>query len=482
MPDIRHYKVDAGNIGRRGTLSVANYYNTQEILEAILNSIDEGIHVIDPLGSTIFYNGVAAAHDGMKVEEVLGKPLLDAFPSLNHKSSTLLRVIQTEKPIYHHKQSYVNAHGRIIETFNTTLPIYVDGKLNGAIEVAKDYSSLKQLSERLVDLESTLKKPQTRKKKNDSVSNLYTFSDILTGNPAFQELIIQGKKAASSSSAVLVYGESGVGKELFIQSIHHESKRKEGPFIAQNCAALPENLLESLLFGTEKGSYTGAVERKGLFELANGGTLFLDELQSMPIDLQAKLLRVLEDGFIRRIGAQKSIQVDVRVMAAMNQEPESALHAHTLREDLYYRLNVLSYELPPLRERREDISLLASHFIDFFNKAMGRSVDKLEESAGEFMGNYHWPGNVRELKHVIEFMMNHAEGNVLKREDLPQYLKKKRSVRLGDIVPLREAVQATEEKLITRAMQQTNGNVYQAAKLLQIPRQTLQYKLKKGNR
>ncbi|MFJ7678256.1 sigma-54 interaction domain-containing protein [Peribacillus sp. NPDC097198] len=457
---------------------ISECFNTNQVLEAILASIDEGIHVIDLKGQTIFYNEVAANHDGMKVEEVLGKPLLEAFPSLNHKSSTLLRVIQSEKPIYHHRQSYVNAHGRIIETFNTTLPIYVDGFIMGAIEIAKDYSSLKQLSERLADLESSLKTTTSKEKKVATNGTLYTFADILTQDPPFEKLIAQGKKAARSSSSVLVYGESGVGKELFIQSIHHNSNRRKKPFIAQNCAALPENLLDSLLFGTSKGSYTGAVERQGLFELANGGTLFLDELQSMPIDLQAKLLRVLEDGAVRRIGAAKSIQVDVRIMTAMNVNPKTAVTEKKLREDLFYRLHVLSYELPPLRDRPEDILLLTEHFIINFNEKMNRSVKGIDEETKGILHAYHWPGNVRELKHTIEFMMIHAESEVLTAGDLPPFLKKS-TVPKEKVLPLREAMKEMETKLISEALLQTEGNVFQASKLLDIPRQTLQYKIKK---
>ncbi|TKH05591.1 PAS domain S-box protein [Peribacillus simplex] len=453
------------------------FFNTSEVLEAILETIDEGIHVIDPKGQTIFYNEVAANHDGMKRSEVLGKPLLEAFPSLNHKSSTLLRVIKYEKPIYNYSQSYVNAHGRIIETLNTTLPIYVDGFMIGAIEIAKDYSSLKQLSERLADLESSLKTIKSPERKTPGTGGLYSFTEILTIDAGFKGLISQGKKAARSSSSVLVYGESGVGKELFVQSIHQGSSRSKEPFIAQNCAALPENLLESLLFGTAKGSYTGAVERQGLFELANGGTLFLDELQSMPIDLQAKLLRVLEDGFIRRIGGTKSVQVDVRVMAAMNIDPKKAVSDNRLRPDLFYRLNVLSYELPPLRERIEDIELLTEHFISIFNSKLGLSIKGMDEQTKVFFREYHWPGNVRELKHTVEFMMNHTENDVLNLADLPQSLKKRTPSE--KILPLREAMIEMETKLITEALLQTNGNVFQASKLLQIPRQTLQYKIKK---
>ncbi|MFJ5623813.1 sigma-54 interaction domain-containing protein [Peribacillus loiseleuriae] len=452
------------------------FYTTREVLEAILTSIDEGIHVIDTKGYTIFYNKVAAERDRMKVEEVLGEPLTQSFPSLNRHTSTLLQVIERAVPIKDKRQSYMNIHGKMIETINTTLPLHVNGELFGAIEIAKDYSNLKALSERLLDLKQSDTSQQ--KKKFATTSTNYTFSDLLTVNPIFLQVIHQGKKAANSDSSVLVYGESGVGKELFVQGIHAASTRSKAPFIAQNCAALPESLLESLLFGTAKGSYTGAVERAGLFELANGGTLFLDELQSMSLQLQTKLLRVLEDGLIRRIGGIKNSQVDVRIMAAMNMHPEKALSEQLLRPDLYYRLNVLSYELPSLNNRPEDIELLAHHFISYFNKKMKKHISGMEPNLHGFFNTYKWPGNVRELKHTIEYMMNIAETNFLQLEDLPPFLKYKDTHAL-DIQPLREVLKQTEEELISNALTKTKGNILQAAKLLQIPRQTLQYKLNK---
>jgi arginine utilization regulatory protein len=451
-------------------------YHSEKVMEAILEMIDEGIHVIDLESKTIFYNHIAASHDGMKVSEVLGIPLLQAFPALTESSSTLLRVIQTGKPIYHNEQSYVNLHGKKIETINSTLPIYVNDQLIGAVEIAKDYSSLKQLSERLVDIQTARKKSTT--KRAASNSTVYTFNDLLTNNPDFQHLILQGEKAARSASSVLVYGESGVGKELFVQSIHHASIRRTAPFIAQNCAALPESLLESILFGTAKGSYTGAVERQGLFELANGGTLFLDELQSLPMELQAKLLRVLEDGVVRRIGGTRSIVADVRIIAAMNISPKKALEENKLRPDLYYRLNVLSYELPPLRKRREDIVLLTHHFMGEFNHKLGRKIEGMNDQVQELIQQYHWPGNVRELKHAVEYMMNHAESNLLTLENVPPFLLNNKTPTMK-LYPLREALKETESQLIAEALFQTNGNVLQASKLLNIPRQTLQYKIQK---
>ncbi|MEH7083556.1 sigma 54-interacting transcriptional regulator [Neobacillus drentensis] len=454
---------------------------TQEVLTAILKGIDEGIHVVNTEGKTIFYNEVAATHDGMDVKEVQGKYLLDAFPSLTEKSSTLLKVIKTGMPIYNQTQVYMNLHGTRIDTINTTLPIFLGNEIIGAVEIAKDYSRMKLLAERLLDLQKGLNK-SSRKKTSKQVS--YTFNDLLTVNPGFQKIKDEAKKLAKSDAPILVYGESGTGKELFVQGVHHESHRSNEPFIAQNCAAIPETLLESILFGTAKGSYTGAVDRKGLFELADGGTLFLDELHTMPIELQAKLLRVLEDGMVRRVGSSQSISVNVRVIAAMNVSPSKALQAQTLRADLYYRLNVFTFSLIPLRDRKEDILFLTEHFINEFNQKLHKNINGYEKKLGLFMTNYQWPGNVRELKHTIEYMMNVCEAEQLKYEDLPSLLKHLSSTAISnrgelDNLSLRKNIEKLEKDLIMNALELSEGNINQAAKLLEIPRQTLQYKLKK---
>ncbi|MBD3109840.1 sigma 54-interacting transcriptional regulator [Bacillus sp. AGMB 02131] len=448
---------------------------SKEILEAILKVIDEGIHVIDLDGRTIFYNDIAAAHDGMKVSEVIGKHVLEVFPSLTKDSSTLLQVIESEKPLVDQSQTYVNVHGATIDTVNTTVPIYVKNKLVGAVEVAKDFTQLRKLIERLLELE--YRRIPTKQKRKSTGAH-YTFEHILTDDSDLLEVIAKGKRAALSQSPILVYGESGTGKELFVQGIHNASTRRAKPFIAQNCAALPETLLESLLFGTAKGSYTGAIDRAGLFELADGGTLFLDEIQSMSPGLQAKLLRVLEDGVIRRIGSTKSNVVDVRVIAAMNMHPEQALVEEKLRLDLFYRLNVSSFHLPPLRERKNDIALLAYHFIDQLKKTSGQHAKTISAPLMKQLELHSWPGNVRELKHCIEHMMNVASSPVLLPEDLPVFFTEKRKLPIEEITPLREALQETEKTLIQLALTKTEGNVLKAAKLLKIPRQTLQYKMK----
>ncbi|MFS0781534.1 sigma-54 interaction domain-containing protein [Bacillus sp. 1P06AnD] len=449
---------------------------SQKNLELLLNSIDEGIHAVDLTGRTIVYNSFSAQLDGMRIDEVMGKHILKAFPSLTNKTSTLLQVIKTGKPVYHHQQSYLNMHGRKIDSVNTTLPIKLDGEMIAAVEVAKDYSRIRQLTERVMELENKRNRKPT--KKTASHTATYVFEDLKSNDPAFLQEVERGRKAACSASPVLLYGESGTGKELFVHGIHNASSRASGPFIAQNCAALPESLLESLLFGTAKGSYTGAVDRKGLFELADGGTLFLDEIQSMSMGIQAKLLRVLEDGIIRRVGGTNDKQVDVRVISAMNIDPEKAMEEKSLRPDLYFRLNVLSFCLPPLRERPGDISLLTVHFMEFFNRRLNKRFSTVSPLVMETMKQYRWPGNVRELKHCIEFMAIHSEGTLL--EELPPFLKNKKVPScLPEIPSLRQALMDKETELVEMAMERTNGNVLQAAKLLGIPRQTLQYKMKK---
>ncbi|WP_028403210.1 sigma-54 interaction domain-containing protein [Ectobacillus panaciterrae] len=453
---------------------------TNEMISAILNSIDEAIHAVDKNGMTIFYNQVAAEHDGVSVEEVLGKHVLEAFPSLTKETSTLLKVLKTKQPIIQQPQRYQNINGHFIDTINTTIPIILEGNLIGAVEIAKDYSTIKKLGEKVLDLQARMNPPA--KQNNSKQTHYYTISDILTNDPVLLEVKKQMEKVAHADSAVLVVGETGTGKELFVQSIHHLSHRRSNPFIAQNCAALPESLLESLLFGTTKGSYTGAVDRAGLFELADGGTLFLDEINSMPLELQAKLLRVLEDGVVRRIGDQKTRKVNVRVVAAINESPLDCVQKGILRPDLYYRLNVFSLFIPPLRERNFDIELLTSHFIEKFNERFLKRIRNVEHSVFELFHQYNWPGNVRELKHTIEHAMVMAEGSTLTVKHLPMQLQQiKKSTETKEIQPLREALQETETSLIKRAMLQTNGNIQQAATLLDIPRQTLQYKIQKQN-
>ncbi|WP_204954196.1 sigma-54 interaction domain-containing protein [Metabacillus crassostreae] len=449
------------------------------MLEAILGSIDEAIHAVNSEGITIFYNSVAAQHDGIEIEEVLGKHVLDVFPSLNKQTSTLLKVIETGKPIYQQAQTYKNSNGQLIDTVNTTLPIVVNEQVVGAVEIAKDLTKIKELAQKLLELQA---KVNNQKSKPTSIMGAkYNWNDIISGSKSMDKVIELGRKAAKSSSPVMVYGETGTGKELLVQSIHNASPRNKGPFIAQNCSSLPESLLESILFGTKKGSFTGAIDRAGLFELAHGGTLFLDEIHTMPLEFQTKLLRVLEDGVIRRVGGIESYMVDVRVIVAMNEHPLLCMKKKILRSDLYYRLNVFFVELPPLREREEDIILLIHHFIKKYNYQFNKLVLKIEPKAIEQLKIYQWPGNIRELEHCIEFAMNIIEedDDEIKLQHLPDNLIVMKKMGKGSGKPFKLLIEETEKKLIQQALLETKGNVQKASKMLELPRQTLQYKIKK---
>ncbi|UOQ92400.1 sigma 54-interacting transcriptional regulator [Halobacillus shinanisalinarum] len=458
--------------------------NAKEMLQAILSSIDEGIHAVDENGVTIFYNHIASKLDGLERKEVLGKLLLDNFPSLSTETSTLMKVCQTGEPIYNQHQSYRNIRGVLVDTVNTTLPIKVNRKLVGAVEIAKDLTKIKHLSEKLLDLQAKIETTNNQKKSpNRNTGATYHMTDMITNDPTFNELKSKALKVACTTSPILIYGETGTGKELLVQSIHNASPRCKRPFIAQNCAAIPSSLLESILFGTTKGSYTGATDRPGLFELADGGTLFLDELSSMPLDIQAKLLRVLQNGVIRRVGGTKEITLNLRIIAAMNEPPETCVREKKLRSDLYFRLNVIHLHIPQLKDRKGDIPLLIDHFVQKYNFQFGKLVTKVEEEVKEIFHLYEWPGNVRELEHAIESAMNMVDGDRILTEHLPPHIidsySSLKRTKQPPLQPLRKVLMETEERLITQALKETNGNIQQAANLLEIPRQTLQYKSNK---
>lgn len=311
----------------------------------------------------------------------------------------------------------------------------------------------------------------------------YTFDKIIGNSTSLKKVIDMGKVASLSDSNVLILGESGTGKELFAQSIHNASSRSKGPFVAINCASLPKNLIESELFGYEGGSFTGANKegRPGKFELAAGGTIFLDEIGDMPLDLQSSLLRVLQSREIIRVGGKQSKKIDVRIVAATNQDLHKAIHNKTFRSDLYYRLNVLSIEIPPLRQRLSDVSVLANYFIGHYNKTVGKSVKKISPAAMDVLTSYSWPGNVRELENVIESSINITQSDIIEKEDLPNSLGAK--VTSQDKVALIpsefEPSIAREHERIIEALKIEKGNVTNASIALNIPKRTLYRKIKR---
>lgn len=320
-------------------------------------------------------------------------------------------------------------------------------------------------------------------------SKAITFDNIICESAKIKSIINTSKKIArSDSTTVLLLGESGTGKDVFAKAIHNESKRADKPFVTINCSSLPETLLESELFGYEKGAFTDArKQKKGLFEIAQKGTVFLDEIGEINLSTQVKLLNVLENRTIRRLGGTEDIQVDVRIIAATNKNMVKAIEEKTFREDLYYRLKIFQISLPALRERKEDIPVLMSHFIALFNMQFGKNVSKVDDDVKNKMNAYNWPGNVRELRNVMERAVILESENKLHVSDLPIEIRELNAETndgthaKGKIVLPEEGVslEEVEKELIQQALQKTGNNKTRAAQLLGISRDTLRYKIKK---
>lgn len=459
--------------------------------DQILDSVEEAVHVVDPGGITVYYNWAASEMDGLKRQDVVGRHVLQVYPSLTPETSSLLKVLSSRKPIINQQQTIVATTGKMVTILYSTFPLYQDGILVGAFDMCRDITKIKQLAEQVTALQAELLDVRKTGRKSREIDGggfaRHTFNDIIGSHETMVKLKVLGQRVAATSSSVFVLGETGVGKELLVQAIHNASARRNGPFVAQNCAAFPATLLESILFGTVKGSFTGAEDRPGLFELADGGTLFLDEINSMPLELQSKLLRVLQDGALRRVGDSGLRQVDTRVIACTNIEPEEAVRAKELRVDLYYRLNVVSLKIPPLRERKSDIPSLLEHFVALYNGKLGRGVTAVSDEVRRVFMEHPWPGNVRELQHAVEHAMNMVSGRVIEFEHLPDRLRRYGEEKVQVFAPdfagssrrsLPEMLREVEKKALVQALDKCGSNVSKAAAYLGIPRQTIQYKLK----
>jgi DNA-binding NtrC family response regulator len=383
-----------------------------------------------------------------------------------------------------------------IRNLNSELPIIMitaHGTISSALSAMKagayDYiqkpfepEELKIVIERAIherNLSSNLARLQRE------VSEKYDFSKIIGQSQSMRTLFDRVRKAADTKSTILILGESGTGKELIAKSIHFNSSRSEAPFIVIDCSAIPHNLLESELFGHARGAFTGADRaKKGLFEEAHHGTVFLDEIGELPLDLQAKLLRVLQESTIRRVGENQSIDIDIRVIAATNRNLEEEAKAGRFRQDLFYRLNVVPISAPPLRQRSDDIPLLANHFIKKFSKEYSRQVQRISPSVIARFQSFEWPGNVRQLENLIEQMVVMSNSEILEMQDLPPPLSEgvpsEPAVIPQSLWDLKSAIQKithyTEECLIKKALQHTGYNKTKAAELLGISRRALIYK------
>ena len=401
-------------------------------------------------------------------QETEGRHILELYPELDEESSTILQALRTGKATYNVLQDINNRRGERVLLESTTIPILIDGQVACVVDSSKYHA----IDQRVI---------------RGGSGGMYTLDRIITQDPVMTALKERVRDVAQMDSSVLIYGETGTGKELVAESLHSEGHRAGKPFVAQNCAAIPSNLLESLFFGTEKGSYTGALTRKGLLEEADGGTLFLDEINSMEISLQAKLLKVLEEKKVRRLGGNRDISFDVRIVAAVNEEPAKLIQERRLREDLYYRLGVVRLTLPPLRKRPGDIALLVNHFIDQYNRKMKRNIRGISERALRRMERYSWPGNVRELQNVVEGAFATTRTDLLQIDHMADldcgyaeaWAEEALSVpELEEGFSLAQEMERYERQLIEKAMQQSTS-LSHAARILGISRQNLKYKLQK---
>lgn len=439
----------------------------EQILK-IFNYVDSAL-IADEKGIIKYYYTCRGAETHLSSGDIIGKHITDVYFSLKDEESTILGVLKSGEPVLNRRHSFKTEEGIIIQAITNTLPIREDGKTIGVIDVSS------------YERETFLIAQEKIKKERD----LYTIDDIVSVSPRMNELKDKIKKVAQTDSSVLIYGETGTGKELFAQAIHSSGNRKNKPFISQNCSAIPSTLLESILFGTVKGSFTGSEDKKGLLELADGGTLFLDEICSMEYQLQGKLLKAIEEKKFTRVGGSKPIYVDVKIISATNERVEESLRKNHIRPDLLFRLSVVRLNIPPLRQRMMDIVPLTRYYINYYNYAMHREIIDADENVYDLFSIYNWPGNVRELRAAIECAFNITSGAFIGLSDLPEYMVGKQDAldtdyNLNAGFSLKNMVDEYEKSIIMKMLSETNSKA-EAAEKLMITKQVLNYKLKKYN-
>ncbi|AVX20646.1 MULTISPECIES: sigma 54-interacting transcriptional regulator [Carboxydocella] len=442
-------------------------------MDAILASVQEAIEVADINGYIKYVNPAFTKITGITAEERIGQNIFSASPD-----GALAECLRTRKNIYGWR---TKVGGTNVEVVSNASPIIIDGQMVGAVVVFNHLTDFMKVMEELKRSTSIIENLYDRL--GQITGSKYTFDTIIGNNEELRKVINIAKKAALSNSTILLLGESGTGKELFAHAIHQYSLRRDKPFIKVNCAAIPDSLLESEFFGHEKGAFTGAVKTKlGKFELANGGTIFLDEIGDMNLYLQAKLLRVIQEMEFERVGGTQTIQVDVRIIAATNRDLKELVRKGTFREDLYYRLNVVEITIPPLRQRKDDIILIANSLIVKFNRKLGKKIKGLSKQAEIILESYDWPGNVRELENVIERAMVIADEDLITPKHLVQYLEPVSTTAtlpiVEDLIPFDEMEKILLKKALERFGNSVEGKKM-AAKALNISLATLYNKLKK---
>lgn len=447
---------------------------TSEILKTAINYIHEAVCVINNKGIVIVWNENAEKLYNLPKEKIIGRPLDEFFPNAIN-----MKVLKTRKVIencYHEPRD--GTHIVI-----SAAPIILNNEFMGVVSTDKDVTEMKQLSDKL---KKATEKVNFLKEELEKISNREK-GLVIGKSKVIQQKIEIAELAAKSSAPILILGESGTGKEVFAKYIHKISGL-EGEFIPVNCSAIPRELFESEFFGYEEGAFTGASRKgkAGYFELANNGTLFLDEIGDLPMDMQSKLLRALQDNAIRRLGSERDKEINVRIISATNRDLEELVQRKKFRMDLYYRLNVIKIEIPPLRERKEDIVLFIKFFLEKLNREYGKDLTGIDTDVINILTSYKWKGNVRELRNVVEQMVVLCRKDFITKDMIPEYIihdvERNEDMSVLDKLDkketgLRELLDSYEKYLINKALKESKGNIAKAANILKIPRSTLHYKI-----
>ncbi len=455
--------------------------------ERIIEALNDGVLLTDSGGRILVYNRAMEELERKNKEDMLGKNIWEAYGYNDPEKSEHMMVQRSGEAILEKYSAHAYSGGTPIYKSYSTVPIKNEEGVWGVYSISKDESKLRALLTEISELRrqfSQIKGPDKRLRKSGT---RYGFSDIVGSSQAIKKLIKEAQSLAWLDNSILLVGDTGTGKEVFAQSIHNFGKRREEPFIAINCSAIPENLLESILFGSVKGAYTGALDSAGLFEEAGQGTIFLDEINSMSQAMQTKLLRVLQEKTARRLGANKSYEISCRVLSAMNEDPYRLIEKKKLRQDLFYRIAGYNLYIPRLVDREDDIFELADHFIHNNNTRMNREVKTIDFELRELMKSHGWPGNVRELSHFIEsLMINSDQGEtVLGVKNIPDYIKNIMNIDIesqpgepGDL-NLQERLDLMERRIILEELEKHLWNVKRTAQVLGLTRQSMVYRMRK---
>lgn len=472
------------NIEEIGILDI-----TEGELYPILSALNMGILITNSIGEIKYYSPMHAKMDGLSPEEVLGRKVFEVY-DLDMESSLVMRCLRTLRPIVECPVIYKTKNGQIVDSIHNVIPLSKNGEIVGTISIIKDYQMVN-------DATGASKNKTTQLSFTGDTD--FSLDDILGSSSALLNAVNRARMASQTNSPVLIHGETGTGKELFAQSIHNLSNRKGARYIAVNCAAIPDTLLEGILFGTSKGAFTGALDKAGLFERANGGTIFLDEINSMSKEMQPKLLRVIQEKRVCRIGSHRELKLDVKIISSINTTLEQAVLSGEVRRDLLYRLSVVYISLPPLKERKGDIPLLIDHFVDKYNKLMKKNIVGVSSEVMRLFEHHDWPGNIRELENVIEgsfnivgqdqlvekwhltsgFEMLENKLDIIGNNDIEKYAYASEQER----VPKESlAYSANPEEIEIRNIQEAlfdaEGNISDAAVILGVSRQTFYRRIK----